>query len=116
MPCRPPPPQAFSWQAKRDVKRQLFRDPPVAAMAHPQIRERRSMRSPKPCASDANTSAARRRPGSDLVVRSGWRIRADPAGAARALGGAVPEQAVRTLKDLEERHGWRRETVWARCD
>ena len=23
---------------------------------------------------------------------------------------------MRTLKDLEERHGWRRETVWARCD
>jgi hypothetical protein len=31
-----------------------------------------------------------------------------------ALAGATPEKAAATLADLEERHGWRRETVWAK--
>jgi hypothetical protein len=34
--------------------------------------------------------------------------------ALLALGNTVPEKAAATLKDLEERDRWRRETVWAR--
>jgi len=34
--------------------------------------------------------------------------------ALLALASAVPEQAAAVLRELEERHGWRRETVWAR--
>src|SRR4051812_16230140 len=34
--------------------------------------------------------------------------------ALLALGAAVPEKASSAIQELEERHGWRRETVWAR--
>jgi hypothetical protein len=34
--------------------------------------------------------------------------------ALLALASATPENAAATLADLEERHGWRRETIWAR--
>ena len=34
--------------------------------------------------------------------------------ALLALGADVPEKASSTIQELEERHGWRRETVWAR--
>lgn len=34
--------------------------------------------------------------------------------ALRTLAIATPEKAAATLIDLEERHGWRRETVWAK--
>lgn len=34
--------------------------------------------------------------------------------ALLAVGTAVPEKASAALQELEERHGWRRETVWAR--
>jgi hypothetical protein len=34
--------------------------------------------------------------------------------ALLALASATPERAAAALGDLEERHGWRRETVWAR--
>jgi hypothetical protein len=38
----------------------------------------------------------------------------DLCSALLALGSAAPEKAAATLGELEERHGWRRETVWAR--
>jgi len=34
--------------------------------------------------------------------------------ALLAVASAAPEKAAATLGELEERHGWRRETVWAR--
>jgi hypothetical protein len=34
--------------------------------------------------------------------------------ALLALASATPEKATATLADLEEQHGWRRETVWAK--
>jgi hypothetical protein len=34
--------------------------------------------------------------------------------ALAALASATPERAAASLADLEERHGWRRETIWAK--
>src|SRR5208283_509574 len=31
-----------------------------------------------------------------------------------ALASVTPEKAAATLADLEDRHGWRRETIWAK--
>lgn len=31
-----------------------------------------------------------------------------------AVGTAIPEQTSAALQELEERHGWRRDTIWAR--
>src|SRR5207247_9698719 len=34
--------------------------------------------------------------------------------ALLGLGSVVPEKAAAALREFEERHGWRRDTVWAR--
>jgi hypothetical protein len=45
-----------------------------------------------------------------LIERGEDELRA----ALAALASAMPEKAAASLADLEERHGWRRETIWAK--
>jgi hypothetical protein len=52
--------------------------------------------------------------GLDAYPRVNERAEDELRHALRALGDRTPDKATQILRDLEQRHGWRRETVWAK--